>query len=70
MIKFARGSSDPRKRLILARLPYGIPTIFQSRFEIIKMNNHRNLVISPFRSQDFSLDSNLVIEKSKNLIFL
>lgn len=55
MIKFARGSSDPRRRLVLARLPRGIPTIFQSRFEIIKMSSEK---VS--RSQDFSFDSSLV----------
>lgn len=55
MIKFARGSSDPRRRLVLARLPRGIPTIFQSRFEIIKMSSEK-----ASRSQDFSFDSSLV----------
>lgn len=57
MIKFARGSLDPRRRLVLARLPLacGIPTIFQSRFEIIKMSSEK-----ASRSQDFSFDSSLV----------
>lgn len=68
MIKFARGSSDPRRHLIFARMPHGIPTIFHLAFRDYK--NEQRKSISAFDSSRFRFRSIFVIEKSNHFFNL